>query len=754
MKVVKILINTSVKTLNKVYDYLVPEELEDNIEVGKRVEVSFGRAKQNEEGIIVKVVDETKESLDKRGYKLKQIESVLDEKSYIDEKRLKLAKYISHIYFCNVYDALKLMLPPGTKSKNSSKSLATKQNTLVRLIKSHDEIMQDIENDVIKSPKHIKLLTFLMYNDYVLISDIIDGLDISRAVINTVLKNGYIMLEKVDIKEDLLENLQVERTTPLIPTSEQQVALDKIGSYINSKEYKQCLLFGVTGSGKTEVYLQLIEKVLAQGRRAIVLVPEISLTYQTVSRFVSRFGNNIALLHSKMTIAKRKEEYKKIKEGKVDIIIGARSAIFAPVDNLGLVIIDEEHDQSYYSGTTPKYSTKEVAAFLCKQNNAVLVLGSATPEVTTYYKTKIGTCELVTMKNRAANAKLPSIEIVNMKQDRVLGNISNLSFRLKEEIQNNINRKEQTMIFLNRRGYMSYLRCEDCDYIFKCPNCDVAMTYHKTNNLLHCHYCGHVQKNVIECPKCLGKNITSSTIGTQKLEEEIKELFPGITTIRMDADTTVAKDAHQQILDKFKNENINVLIGTQMISKGHDMKNVTLVGILGVDTMLAMDDYLSSERAFSNISQVSGRAGRSKELEGRVLIQTSDPQNYILDSVIKHDYVDFYNKEIEHRERFGYPPFLDIVLFEISGKDFLAVKEQADRLYNILSKNTDNLYKVYTPRTPFIQKLNNKYRINIITKLKLNTMSYKKIYEKLNEYTKIKKNGINLVVTKNPIYIG
>lgn len=753
MKIAKVLINTSVKSLNKVYDYLVPEKMEHDIEIGKRVLVSFGKGRSNEEAIVVKIEEKTAEELKGYNYKLKEIIEILDEVSYINESRLKLAKYISFLYFCNVYDALKLMLPPGTKSKNTKKSLNTKQNTLVKLIKNQEEIMEDIENNVITSAKHIKLLTFLMYNDYVLINDIIDGLEISRQVINTVEKNGYITLEKVDIKPDFLTEFKVSPTEPKKPTPEQEFAIDRINSYIDSNEYKQCLLFGVTGSGKTEVYLQVIKRVLEKGKRAIVLVPEISLTYQTVNRFVSRFGNNIAILHSKMTVSKRKEEYKRIKNGEVDIIIGARSAIFAPVDNLGLVIIDEEHDGSYYSQTTPKYSTKEVASYICKENNATLILGSATPEISSFYKAQAGIMDIVTMENRPGTAVMPKIEIVNMKYDRVLGNTSDISLRLKEEIKKNIDKNEQTMIFLNRRGYLSYLRCNECSYIFKCPNCDVAFVYHKTSNLLHCHYCSHVERNVHKCPCCGSENISSSTIGTQRLEEELKEIFPGVTTLRMDADTTVAKDSHQKILDKFKNENINILIGTQMISKGHDIENVTLVGILGVDTMLGMDDYLSSERAFSNISQVSGRAGRAK-LPGRVLIQTNDPDNYILNAVINNSYIEFYEKEIKHRKKFGYPPFIDIVLFEISGRNFYLVKSEIDRLYNILNSENTGIYKVFNPKAPFIQKINNKFRVNIIVKTKLNTNSYNKLYEKINIFNKTKKNGVNMVVTRNPIFIG
>ena len=459
--------------------------------------------------------------------------------------------------------------------------------------------------------------------------------------------------------------------------------------------------------------MQLIDRVLSQGRKAIVLVPEISLTYQTVERFVSRFGNDIAILHSKMTIAKRKEEYKRIKTGKVNIVIGARSAIFAPLDDIGLIIIDEEHDTSYYSQTKPKYSTKDIAAYICKESNAVLVLGSATPEISTYNKALNGQIELFEMKNRTANAKLPDIEIIDLKDDRAMGNSSNISIALKEAIKQNIENNEQTMLFLNKRGYNSYLTCKTCGQVFNCPNCDVAMTYHKSSNLLLCHYCSNVEKNVLICPKCGSEDISSYQLGTEKLEEELQEAFPNISVLRMDADTTIARDSQQKILDDFKHNNVNVLIGTQMISKGHDMPNVTLVGIIGTDALLAMNDFSSSERAFSNIYQVSGRAGRSKK-EGRVLIQASDTENYILEAVKHNSYQEFFEKEIEYRKTFGYPPFIDILLFEISGANLQDVKIDAEKLYNILNYNNQNEYRVFSPKSPYIQKLNNRFRVNVM----------------------------------------
>ena len=482
-----------------------------------------------------------------------------------------------------------------------------------------------------------------------------------------------------------------------------------------------------------------------------MLIPEISLTHQTLARFVARFGDNIAVINSKMTISQRKDEYKKIKGGKVNIVIGARSAIFSPIDNLGIVIIDEAHDSSYYSSTTPKYSTKEVASFICKKTDAVLVLGSATPEVTDYYKSSVNKekLERVELLNRPGESTLPEIITIDMKNEKVIGNVSLFSNRLKEEIESNIKNKKKTMIFLNRRGYTSYLTCKNCSHIFKCPNCDVALVYHKKNDLLLCHYCNHVEKNVRTCPKCGSDHISSGSIGTQKVEEELRELFPMIKVLRMDADTTVAKNSHQKILDKFRNEDIDVLIGTQMIAKGHDISDVTLVGILGVDSLLNMNDYLASEKAFQNIYQVAGRAGRGK-YSGKVIIQTNDTNNHVIESIINNSYVDFYNLEIDFRKMFQYPPFMDLVLFELSSKDLNLLKKECEILYNILSEEKSGIYKVYSPKSPFVQRINNRYRMNILLKSKLNSESYNLIYSKIKKYEKIKNKNVNFVVSKNP----
>lgn len=758
--VAKVLINTSIKKLNKVYDYIIKEDMEDILVLGMRVKVSFGRGKDRfEEGIVVKILDsvETK-------YKLKYIEEVLDDYSYVDEKKLALAKWMSYMYFCNVYDCLKLMLPPGTNNVTNSKTLNAKTRKIVSLIKSEEDIDLDIENEILKSPKQIRVVKFLIENDnYSTLDDVVFGLEVSKDIVSRLEKNGYLAIINEEVVEDKLDLLNIKRTSKLNPTDEQKNVIDGLVKMYNdlsdnAKEdvgnnqiCNKALIHGVTGSGKTEVYLQVIEEVISKGKTVILLVPEISLTYQTLVRFLSRFGNVISILHSKMTISKRKEEYRKIKKGEIKIVIGARSAIFAPIDNLGLIIMDEEHDPSYYSGSVPKYSTKEVASYIANQNNALLVLGSATPEVITYYKSKkLNKIKLFEMKNRPLNATLPEVIMVDKKQDRLLNPNSLISARLKQEIRLNLENKEQTMIFLNKRGYSSYLTCNSCGYIVKCENCDIAMTYHKKNNLCLCHYCNNVKKGFDLCPVCGSHEIKESSFGTEKIEEELYKEFKEAKILRMDRDTTIKTDSHANILNKFKDENVDILVGTQMISKGHDIENVTLVGVLGVDSMLALNDYLANEKGYSNISQVSGRAGRGGK-KGRVVIETEDVLNETLNYAVTHDYESLYNKEISFREVMKYPPFTELILVSLISKDETILKSESNKIYNLLNKESNGMYKIYSPKTPFAYKINNKFKINILIKCNLNSAVLKQLHLNVNKCNSLKSKKVNLVVTRSPM---
>lgn len=750
--VIKVLIDSSVKKLNKVYDYLVPKDLEEKVCLGKRVLINFGRGKgQLLVGIIVKILSETETHKKDKKIKLKEIEEILDNASFIDDTKLTLAKWMARVYFCNVFSVLKLMLPISVAKLSSKKEdLKGKQVSILLLNVSSQNIEEHIDSGIIKSAKHIMLLRFLIEHEFAYVEDIINNLGVSKAVINTVKEKGYIKIEKIDILNEDYSN--VVRDEKLKPTKEQKIIIDSLNKDLQQNKFKAILIQGITGSGKTEVYLQAIEECIKQNKTAIVLVPEISLTEQTKKRFLSRFGPVVSVLHSKMTMLAKETEYKRIVKNRVSIVIGPRSALFVPLKNLGLIIIDEEHDTSYISQQTPKYNTKEVATRLAYMKNAVLVLGSATPEVGTMYKAQQKKIDYYRLDNRPGDFKLPEVIVVDMKEEKLINKSSIISNKLKEEILKNIDKKEQTFIFLNRRGYSNYLICKTCGHILKCINCDVNLTYHKKSNLMLCHYCSHVEKNPTVCPACSSPDIDLCGMGTEQVEKALLEVFPNITIARMDADTTIKRGSHAEILDTFKLENVNILVGTQMISKGHDIENVTLVGIINADATFAGNDFMSSERAFSNLLQVSGRAGRG-EKKGRVVMQVYDTENSVIKCVEKQSYDKFYEEEIKFRELANYPPFTDILVIELISKDKNLVKEDTMKLYEILIKSQDG-FKVYSPKAPYIGKINNKFRVQIVIKGKQNNDFLDILYENLKKYDKIKKRDVSITISKNPIFIG
>ena len=586
----------------------------------------------------------------------------------------------------------------------------------VYLKKDIEEIEYEIESGKIKSEKHKKILKFIRDNEGASISEIEELTGCSRAIVNTLVKNGY--LEKVEkkIERNPLENKEIEKSNKYELTEEQKNAYTNIGKSIEEKRFEEFLIYGITGSGKTEIYLQLIEKVIKEEKTAIMLVPEISLTPQMIERFIARFGKNeIAVLHSKLSIGERHDEWEKIKEKRAKIVIGARSAIFAPVENLGIIIIDEEHDMSYKSESNPRYDAKEIAKKIAKEEKIPLVLGSATPDINTFYKAKNNKITLLELTKRANNSKLPKVEIVDLKQELANGNHSMLSQELYKKIEENIKNKHQTILFLNRRGYSTFIMCRECGYTVKCKNCNISMTYHSHENKLKCHYCGYEEKIVTVCPECGSKKIRYFGTGTQKLEQEIKKQFPNATTIRMDIDTVTKKNSHEEILKKFKEENVDILIGTQMVVKGHHFPNVTLVGVIAADSSLNIDDYRANERTFQILTQVAGRAGREK-LEGNVIIQTYNPDNYSIQAARSQNYLKFYETEIELRKQLKYPPFCDIIVIRFDSINEKQIKEEALELYLKIKEKIDNKFLVLKPMPAPIDKIQNKYRWRIIIK--------------------------------------
>lgn len=741
--VVGVIINSTAKVLNRVFDYIVPKELEEKIKIGDRVCIPFGNSKTAKEGFVFEIKENSK-------FATKYINSI--EKDGLTEERMILAKLMSRMYFCNIFDCIKLMLPPGTTTNNIANRVKDKFGNFVYLSKETDEIEADIEEGVLKSPKQIRVLEFLKENDGIYIGDLQIYTDTSRAIIKTLEKNGYLEIVEENIERNPFALKEVPRDKNLELTDEQQIAFDKVNEKINNHQFAEFLLYGVTGSGKTEIYLQLIQKALEKGRTAIMLVPEISLTPQMVNRFIARFGNCISVLHSKLSIGERYDAFQKIKKGECKIIIGARSAIFAPIENLGILIIDEEHDMSYKSDMTPRYNAKDIARYICKNNNAPLVLGSATPDVNTFYNANSGKIELLTLTKRANNSNLPNVEIVDLREELANGNKSMISENLKEYIEKNIKNKKQTILFLNRRGFSTFVMCRDCGFTAKCKNCNITLTYHKNENKLKCHYCGFETKNITICPICNSKNVRYFGAGTQKLEEEVQKMFPKIKTLRMDIDTVTKKNSHEQILEKFKNEDVNMLIGTQMVVKGHHFPKVTLVGVIAADSSLNIEDYRAGERTFQILTQVAGRAGR-ENLPGKVVIQTYNKDNYSIEYAKLQNYNLFYEAEIMMRRNLNYPPFCDIIQFSINAKTEEQVKRVANKIYAELKKEfyvMKNNVLIYEPVPAPVDKIKNKYRWRILMKCRFSNNVIDLINNILNRYYKLNYKGTRLIIDVNP----
>ena len=734
--VAEIIISSSVKTLNRIFDYEIPDNL--NIEIGSRVFVPFGNKKVPEEGIVVGIKEKSE-------YKIKKILNVQNEK--IDVQNIELAKWMAKRYICNLSDCLKLMLAPGTTAKNTETRVKEKTINLITLAKDSEEIEEDIENGKIKSEKQKNVLEFLINNENATMQDIEIFTDCSRSIVNTLIKNGYLEVQEQKVERNPFLHKVENKTTDLKLTEEQQKALDSI------KDDGEYLLFGVTGSGKTEIYLQLIEKKLKDNKSSIMLVPEISLTPQTVDRFIARFGEDkIAVLHSKLSIGERFDQWNKIKDGRAKIIIGARSAIFAPVKDLGLIIIDEEHDESYKSEMSPRYDAKEIAEYIAKTNKIPLILGSATPDLKSYYKAQNGEITLLTLTKRANNSSLPVVEIVDLREELANGNKSMLSRKLQEEIHKNLLMNKQTILFLNRRGFSTFIMCRDCGYTVKCKRCDITMTYHKNENKLKCHYCGYEENVVKECPECHSKNIRYFGAGTQKLEDEVHNIFPDATTIRMDVDTVSKKNSHEEILNKFRNENINILIGTQMVVKGHHFPNVTLVGVIAADSSLNLGDFRANEKTFQTLTQVAGRAGRG-EYEGKVIVQTYNPDNYAIEYSKMQDYNLFYNTEIELRKQLKYPPFCDIILIDMSAKNLAELKKVAKELHSYLKNRVINErfgLLLYSPVPSPVEKIKDRYRWRMIIKCKYDDRVNSLLIDAFTEFINMKTKTARVNIELNP----
>jgi len=815
--------------INKLFTYIVPDDLKSDVAIGKRVIVPFG--KQELTGIIVEVSNES------AWHKLKEIKDVLDPKPIFSDEMLRLTRWISDYYFSSWGEVLKSALPYGTilegkrtvklirevdqetlsqmektapkkaellkfliSRKKQTITIKSLKNTLklrniysllnsleslgyieienrlpeqkakvkiekfVSIAESYRENLNKLTAQINelekKSPKQVDILLFLLDQlkkgkFEIALSELLKKTEATAQTAKKLEEKGII---KITLKETI-RKFEYEFEEPdkkIVLNEHQKNALAEIKKAIENGKFKTFLLYGVTGSGKTQVYIEAIKEIIKLGKSAIVLVPEISLTPQIVNRFKKNFGDIVGVLHSRMSLGERYDTWRMARDGNYKIIIGPRSAIFAPLERIGLIVVDEEQESSYKQfDNPPRYNARDVAIMRARLNNAVAILGSATPSLESYYNAKIGKYQLLTLPERVDNAKLPKIEIIDMIKERKENNKTSISSLLSSKINDRLNKGEGIIIFQNRRGYSTYIECQDCGYVEMCDNCSVTLIFHKAHNHLRCHYCGSVKSVPERCHRCNGIKLKLKGVGTQKVEDEIKTLFPSAKIIRMDLDTTAGKKSYDKIMKKFANAEADILLGTQMVAKGLDFSRVTLVGVISADIPMLIPDFRSSERTFQLLTQVSGRAGRS-EKEGEVIIQTFQPQHYIFNYVVNHQILEFYESELKIRRDLNYPPFTRLILIEFKGENEKNVESSADEFSNELRANLPQGVHLLGPSPAAIPKIKRNYRYHIIIKvpkqIDKNGAELAKIIWQLKEKyeTKLNSKGVKLIIDVDP----
>lgn len=703
--IAKVLVEINNINVDKTFDYIVPFEYIENIKIGMRVKVPF--ASRELEGFVLDLVNNADDN-----YELKEIISIVDTEPILNNELLHLGQFMSKKYFSTLISCYQTMLPKALKAQNKT----TINKKMIKYVELCSNSFPKLK------PNQEKIVEYLRINGKVKKEEVNK---ISVSGVNTLIKNGIIIESLIEEYRLVTKDINKEKETFKL-TVEQQEAKNKILSQTQSSVF---LLHGVTGSGKTVVYMEIVEEMLNRGKDSIFLVPEISLTPQMVYHFKSRFGDDVAVLHSRLSEGEKYDEYRKIVEGKVHIVVGARSAVFAPFKNLGAIIIDEEHTTSYKQDNNPKYSAIEIAIERAKNNNAIVILGSATPSLETYARSIKGLYTLVELKHRVNTNNLPLVEIVDMSKEKHRGSI--FSSRLITEVNKRLEEHEQIILLLNRRGYSSFITCSNCGYTAKCPHCDITLTYHKTSNTLRCHYCGYADKMNDICPSCGEKAIKTLGTGTEKVEEEIKKAF-NARVVRMDLDTTSKKGSHEKIITAFKNHEYDILLGTQMIAKGLDFSNVTLVGVINADTSLMIPNYRSNEYTFQLLMQTAGRSGRG-EKKGSVIIQTFNPEHYAITLASKHDYIDFFKQEMEVRRKLSYPPYYYLIYIKVIGKDYNKISIESNKIASILTRELKNS-KILGPTTCSVFKLNGLFRFGIIIKYKKEEKMEEVLQSLVNHY--------------------
>ncbi len=723
-----VLIEYNAKAIDQSFTYIIPENLKNIIRVGMKVLVPFANKIIN--GFVINIHDDYQDE-----FELKEISSIVDEYFCLNEELMQMGKYLQKQTLCTRISAYQTMLPSSLKVKDQ-KNNYSKYLIYIELNQDNKTIKEYIQNNK-RGKKQNEILESLLNEKKVLKNSIE-----SPSSIKTLLEKGLIKETKEQIYR--LSN-EKKGDLNVTFTKDQENAL-KMVDLTKENTY---LLHGVTGSGKTEVYIELIKRVVKMGKTAILLVPEISLTAQVVNKFYYHFGNDVAVFHSALSDGEKYDEYLKILRNEVHIVVGTRSAIFTPISNLGIIIIDEEHSDTFKQDSNPRYHAIDMAKYRSKYNNCPLVLGSATPSLETMARAKKGVYTYISMPNRIGSSTLPTVEIVDMAEEMKKRNVI-LSEKLKLKIQDRLIKKEQTILLLNRRGFSTVISCKSCGYTYKCPNCDITLTYHKSSNNLRCHYCGYTVFKEEECPSCHEKALSDYGTGTEKLEQELIKEYPDARIIRMDADTTRKKGSHEDIINRFKNHEYDILLGTQMISKGLDFPLVTLVGVINADATLNIPDFRSGERTFSLLNQVAGRAGRS-EKHGEVIIQTFNPDNFTLACVKENDYLKFYEYEMNNRHKLDYPPYYYLTSVKIASKDYELASKEITKVKKYLLNNLSNKSIILGPTTANVFKMNNIYRFQILIKYKIDD----KLFDTLKELDKIYmlNNKVNIEIDNNPLEV-
>ncbi|EOK06324.1 primosomal protein N' [Enterococcus faecalis ATCC 10100] len=805
-KVAKVIVDVPTMQTDQPFTYLVPENLNEQLAVGMRVEVPFGNGNRHVQGFVLAIEPMAATVLDETNVQLKELVAVLDLKPVLNTEMLALADYMKEKTFAFKITCLQTMLPSVMRAdyqkyiyltdelseelqdqlfyglEEISWDQAQERGLLPQLMALRKQQKVDIRYEVTTRNK-VKMVRFIQAaKEFEQLEEIRLGLrkgakkkeqllyylqrlgtekvtavkemkelGFSTALLNEAAKNGWLTFIEKEAYRDPFANQTFEKTTALSLNAEQQVAVETILQSVQEQQSQTYLLEGITGSGKTEVYLQVIAEVLNQGKTAIMLVPEISLTPQMVQRFKSRFGEHVAVMHSGLSQGEKYDEWRKIERGEAEVVVGARSAIFAPIENIGVIIIDEEHEASYKQEETPRYHARDLAIWRSEYHHCPVVLGSATPSLESRARAQKNVYQRLRLTQRANQAAtLPTIDVVDMRQEVENGNVSSFSMLLQEKLQERLEKNEQSVLLLNRRGYSSFVMCRDCGYVLPCPNCDISLTLHMDSKTMKCHYCGHEERIPYRCPNCGQDKIRYYGTGTQKVEEELQTLLPDSRILRMDVDTTRRKGAHEKILRTFGEGQADILLGTQMIAKGLDFPNVTLVGVLNADTALNLPDFRSSERTFQLLTQVSGRAGRA-EKPGEVIIQSFNPEHYAIQLAKAQDYEDFYTKEMYIRHRGDYPPYYFTVQITASHPE---ENEAAKQMFQIATKLKQGLSPqaiLLGPTPNAIMRVNNRYFYQVIIKYKQEPMLQPLLKEILTDTQRATARGLKLSIDAEPM---